>query len=274
MAEDEHSEPASRAINKVSERLSLFLGGNYSADTLSQDKSKKSLHERLSARLATVESRRQSHIEAIVQAAYEAANEVSAGDAGTQASEDWLARFMDMAQDVADPDLQQVWGYILAQEITNPGCTSLQVLDALSGMVSSDIDLLEKVRRILLPTGYLLKLDGRNEFEDFGISENQIARLQDLGLVKPSDDLSVTFYAPTKGITFDYKGSDLIVRHPSSQLFILPAFQVTGTGMEIIPLMADSSVDLDYLKALGQTFKAGGYDYRIRDAMGALIEHV
>lgn len=279
MADQDPLQPPSKAMNKVSERLSLFLGGNYSAETLAREDSSKAVHERMYTRIATVEARRQSHIEAIINAAYEAANEIKPEEENEQAgleqvSEGWMVRFVDLASDVAESDLQQVWGYILAQEVSDPGRVSIQVLLALSAMVPSDLELLEKVGRIYFPTGYLMKIEGRNEFEDFGISENQLMRLQNLGLIKPVDDLSVTFYAPTNGITFDYKGSDLIVRHPSSQLFILPAFQMTGTGMEVMPLVAGLPVDMAYLEALGQTFKEQGYDYRIRDAMGALIENI
>lgn len=278
VADDKSPTLAKNTAQKVAEKLSLFLGGSYSADTLREEASRKALTERLTGRLAAVELRRQSHIEAIALAAFEAANDKPAEDTSEQpsgeTSESWLAHFLELAQDIADPDLQQVWGHVLASEIAEPGRVSIQVLDALGGMVAADLDLLEKVGRILFPTGYLLKLDGRNEFEDFGITEAHIQRLQNLGLIKPSDDLSVTFYAPTKGITFDYKGSDLIVRHPERQLFIMPAFQFTGTGLDTMKLLADVNVDMDYLTALGQSLRAQGYDYRIRDAMGALIEHV
>jgi len=268
------SQGHSQTVNKITERLSLFLGGSYSADTLTRDNSKKPLHERLYARIAAVESRRQRNIEAIAQAAYESADEVASDPDKGQANEDWLARFIDLAQDVASAEMQQVWGHVLACEIAAPGSASVQMLDALTAMVAADLDLLEKVGRIRFPTGYLLKISGRNEFEEFGISEQQIAHLQSLGLVQDANDLSVTFYAPTKGITFDFKGADLIARHPTSQLFVLPAFRLTGIGNEIMPLVADLPVDMDYLKALGQDFKSRGYDYRIRDATGALIEFV
>ena len=107
------------------------------------------------------------------------------------------------------------------------------------------------------------------------VSRNRRSRIcKKLGIIQETDDLSVTFYAPTPGITFDYKGSNLIVRHPSRQLFVLPAFRLTGTGKEIMPLLADVAVDMEYLKALGDDFKSNGYDFRVRDTMGALIEYV
>ena len=59
----------SGTVNRIAERLSLFLGGSYSADTLHTQASAKPLHERLYARIAAVESRRQRNIEAITQAA-------------------------------------------------------------------------------------------------------------------------------------------------------------------------------------------------------------
>ncbi len=274
----DQTEPRSQnqesTVNIISTGLSSLLGSSYSAETLLRDANKQDQYERLSVRIATVEARRQHNIEAIARAAYVAAAEIPPGPRDHDIDRDWLARFIRWAEDVENPDMQQVWGHVLASETETPGRVSLQVLDTLSGMTAADLDLLEKVGRVFFPTGYLLKLGARNEFNEFGIGEKDIHRLQGLNLLQASDDLSVTFYAPTKGITFDFKGCDLIVRHPTSQLFILPAFRMTGTGRSVIQLLADVPADIAYLTALGQILKDQGYDYRVRDGLGALIEFV
>lgn len=263
-----------KTASRIADGLSVMLGASYASETLGKETKNTDRYERLSARIAAVEARRQANIEAVAQAAFEASAELSEALPDTNVSSDWFARFIDLIQDVGDPDMQQVWGHVLAHECGMPGTVKYQLLDILGGMISSDLDLLEKVGRIRFPTGYLLKIGGRNEFIDFGIDEQAVRRLQSLYLVQEADDLSVTFYAPTKGITFDYKGCDLIVRHPSSQVFSLPAYQLSATGQEMIALLADVPADMAYLTALGQDLKKQGYDYRVRDAQGALIEHV
>ena len=271
---DKQTLDQNKTATRIADGLSVMLGASYASETLGQDTKSTDRYERLSARIAAVESRRQGNIEAVAQAAFDASSELADEQPNSDVDSDWLARFIDLAQDIGNGEMQQVWGHLLAQECTAPGTVSYQLLDILSSMVSSDLDLLENAGRIRFPTGYLLKIGGRNEFVDFGIDENDISRLQSLNLVRASDDLSVTFYAPTKGITFDFKGCDLIVRHPTSQMFILPAFQLTPTGQEMMGLLADVPADMAYLSALGQDMRTQGYDYRVRDGQGALIEHV
>ncbi len=271
---DQNEQSQTEAINKIADSLSLLLGGSYAPDSLNRDSTAKSRNDRTYHRLAAVEARRQRNIEDIIQAAYSALDSEHPRGGERDLDADWLARFIDFAQDVGNADMHAVWGYILMRESQTPGCASLPVLEALSRMVPADLDLWEKAGRIAFPTGYLIKLGGRNEFEDFGITESDLQRLKTLWLVQESEDLSVTFYAPTKGITFDFKGADLIVRHPTSQLFTLPAFRLTGVGIAMLPLLADVPVDMEYIEALGQDLKSQGYDFRVRDGDGALIEYV
>jgi hypothetical protein len=47
---------------------------------------------------------------------------------------------------------------------------------------------------------------------------------------------------------------------------------MTGLGVELLSLLADMPVSIEYLTALGKHLQSEGYDYRIRDAQGALIE--
>ncbi len=262
------------AVARIADGLTVLLGSSYAPDTLAQKSTNAERYERLSARIAAVESHRQRNLEAVAEAAYEAASENRDEQAADILDSDWLARFVELAQRVGNVDMQQVWGHVLACECQMQGRVSFQALDVLSGMTSKALDLLERAGRMYLPSGYLLKIAGRNAFADFDMDEDAISHLQSLNIIQELDDLSVTFYAPTKGITFDFKGGDLIVRHPTSQLFILPAYRFTRTGRELMAVLADVPVDMAYLAKLGQDLKGQGYDYRVRDAQGALIEHV
>lgn len=269
---EQNQQGHAEAINKIADSLSLLLGSSYSPDSLKEDSTAKTRNDRTYHRLAAIEARRQHNIEDIIRAAYVAADGDHPMASGLDM--DWLARFIDFAQNVSNTDMHAVWGHVLMRECQSPESASLPVLEALSRMVPTDLDLWEKAGRIAFPTGYLIKISGQNAFDDFEISENDIQRLKTLGLLQESEDLSVTFYAPTKGITFDFKGADLIVRHPSDQLFTLPAFRLTGVGIALLPLLADVPVDMDYITALGRDLKSQGYDFRVRDGQGALIEFV
>lgn len=268
------SESHTSPVNRVSDSLNMLLGGSYSPDTLISENSDKAQHERLYARIAATESRRQRNLEAIISAAYDADGSDQEAQVDAVIDPDWLAAFISHAQDIGNADMQGVWGHVLQHEAANPGTVSLLAIQILSGMIPNDLDLWEKVGRIAFPTGYLIKIGDRIDFEPFGIYEADIVRLQTLGLLQDVENLGITFYAPTKGITYDFKGSSLIVRHPTSQLFTLPAFRMSGLGIELLALLADMPVSTEYLTALGKHLQSEGYDYRIRDAQGALVEQV
>lgn len=251
-------------VKRVSDSLSRVLGAQYQPGEVAGGIGDKALRDRLNQRLVSMELRRQQNIESVAQAAFEAAGVEQAGAEEPVVDEDWLVRFIDLAKDVSNPDMHQVWGHVLAREQMAPGTFSIQAVECLAEMSPADIDLWERVGRIAFPTGYLIKIGGRNHFDDFGVSQEDIARLQVLSLVQQSEDLSVTFYAPTKGLTFDFRGFNLIVRHPESKMFTLPAFKFTPLGVELLGTLADVPVDRDYVEALGEDMKGQGYDFRLR----------
>ncbi|MEK9725290.1 MAG: hypothetical protein VW405_17665, partial [Rhodospirillaceae bacterium] len=93
---------------------------------------------------------------------------------------------------------------------------------------------------------------------------HDLTRLRALGLVQEVDDLGVTFYAPTKGLSLDYVGADLVIRHPKSTLFTLSAFKLTAVGNELWPTLGRRPADQGYLRALGDELRKQGYDYRLQ----------
>jgi len=161
--------------------------------------------------------------------------------------------------------MQEVWGQVLAREAHDPGIFSTQALDGLFKMTADDFETWKRAGRLAFPTGYLLKLGTRLDFEEFGLGGKDIVRLQALDLVQEPEDLNVTFYAPTKGLTFDFNGADLTVRHPERTLFTIPAFKLTAIGNELLAPLALAPTDLDYLRALGDELRKQGFDYRLRE---------
>ena len=61
-------------------------------------------------------------------------------------------------------------------------------------------------------------------------------------------------------------GADLIVRHPKSTLFTLPAYRITGVARELFIHLDCVSADMGYLQALGKALRADSYDFRLHKA--------
>jgi hypothetical protein len=263
MSDTNNAKPgSSEAAQRIADSMGRLLGGDYQPGDEAGDEHAQ--RDRLNHRLVALEMRRQRNIETVAAAAFEAAGFHPEGEAANTIDEDWMARFIDHVQDIGNPLMQEVWGQILAREAREPGAFSVQALDGLATMGADDLETWKRAGRLIFPTGYLLKIGTRAEFDEFGITARDIVRLQALGLLQESEDLSVTFYAPTKGLNFDFVDADLIVRHPDSTLFTFAAFKLTAIGNELLAPLALAPTDLDYLGALGEGFRSQGYDSRLR----------
>lgn len=256
------------ARDQMAASLSDFLGASYAPGKLSEGADKEAFHDRFNHRMVHMGLRRQHNLEAIFNAAFEAADTL--GQSAVDG--DWLARFMLCAEQVGVAAMQQVWGLILAHEYEKPGSVSYSSLACLSDMTPADLALWEQVGRLVSPEGYLFKVGGRNRFERFGVSGEQIVHLQTIGLLQEAQDLSVTYSADSRGLTFAFRGGQVILRHPELVLFTLPTFKLSSAGVELFELLTDQPVNEDYLRAFGSELKPLGYDYRIRRADGELVE--
>ncbi len=268
MSETDSNTPTATATDQIANSLSEFLGASYTPGNLSEAADREAFHDRFNHRMVHLGLRRQHNIEAVFEAALDAADSPGNGPVDG----DWLARFLAYAEQVGNADMAQVWGFVLACEYEKPGSVSLSSLACLSNMTSRDMELWERIGRMTFSEGYVFKVGNRNQFDRFEIGRVEILHLQTLGLLQEAQDLSITFAAETKGLTFAFKGADIILRHPELELFTLPAFKLSSVGIQLFNLLVDSPVNEDYLRALGTELKPVGYDYRIRLSDGSLVE--
>jgi len=255
----------SRTAGRVVEVLAHALGGDYRVEVLSLS-DQAGLRERLNHRLATMELRRQKNLESVALHAMEAADELEVDETDDSVDDDWMIRFVGYAQDVENSDLRRIWSRVLAQETASPGSVGLPAVDCLGAMTPGDIDLCRRMGRLAFPTGLLLKIPGVDGFADFGVGQDGLDRLRGLRLLSEGDDLSVTFDAPSGGLTLDYRDADLVIRHPESKSFTLPVYTLTRPGRDLLACIGEEPVDREYLAALAESLRELGYDHRLQDA--------
>ncbi len=262
MSEDQ-GEPRN-SISKIATALGSLLGGDYApAAVVGEDAAAQ--RDRLNHRLVNFGMRRQRNIESVAAAAFDFAEFRSSEDGGdAPIDEDWLARFVKHVEDVSNPLMQEIWGQVLAVEASTPGSFGLGTLNTLAVMSADDTEIWAKARRIAFLSGFLLKIGARQDFGPFGVGAADIARLRAIGLLTETDDMSVTYMAPTKGLTLEFIGANLIVRHPESTLFTFPGIRITQSGIDLLRNLPSAEVDQKYLTGLGDSFKERGFDYRIR----------
>jgi hypothetical protein len=84
--------------------------------------------ERALRRMGWQEGRRQGNIDAIVALA---ARTLPPSVSKKPVDPDWTNRFVESAQDVAEPELHELWAKTLAQEVAAPGTVSRRTLSVL-----------------------------------------------------------------------------------------------------------------------------------------------
>ncbi len=87
------------------------------------------LNRRALHRLAAEEGRKQANMEAI---AYGSTKYLSENPNPANLENDWIAYMFERCRNVSDPDIQDIWSRILAQETNDPGTVSRTTLDSLS----------------------------------------------------------------------------------------------------------------------------------------------
>lgn len=89
-------------------------------------------------------------------------------------SQSWVNRFFDIAENISEQDIQEIWGKILAGEVKQPGSYSLRTLDTLQYLTREDAELFARVVKYYLAEGLIW---------DKSVPLVEMVRLVDCGLV-------------------------------------------------------------------------------------------
>src|ERR1039457_72240 len=139
------------------------------------------LAQRAEHRVTSKETKRQNNIENI---AHFSVNEISNETVSANpVNEDWLDRFFNIAQDINDNDMQNLWGKVLAGEVAKPGSYSLRCLEALRNMTQAEAEMFQKLCTICFTNGDIYKLETEDSLEKYGIDLDVIMALSSAGVL-------------------------------------------------------------------------------------------
>lgn len=193
-------------------------------------------------RIVAKEVKRQNNIDnvvAIASQSLEGEKEVSS----ERVNPDWATRFFDIAQDISDEAMQDLWGRILAGEVKRPQSYSLRTLEALRNITREEAELFEKAAQYVLYDGtyYLYRFSGNNEGPE-SIEYSEIARLVEIGLLQAGNTVSQNYYNPD-GVTSDahlfYGGKYVafIKITPKIKQLSFPIYSLSKAGEELYKLI-------------------------------------
>lgn len=181
-------------------------------------------------------------------------------------SEDWLLRWRDCAANVSSDDLQSLWGKVLAGEVKNPGRYSLRTLDFLRNLSQDEAKAIEKLSPFVV-NNVIFRGD-KALLQSVGVTFSLLLAMQELGIVSGVEalGLEITWSSITQDrferALVSY-GRVLMVKHgdPARKLKT-QIYQLTTLGRQVLRLGTFQANDT-YLRALGASFKAQGFDVEI-----------
>jgi hypothetical protein len=142
--------------------------------------------EKTIARLIHKEIKKQSNIENTINIAFQNLEEETTVS-NEAVDDDWITRFFDIAEDISNEQMQNLWGRILSGEIKKPKTYSLRTLDILKNITFAEAEIFRKVSQYSLKSGdktFLLHDD--EYFENSNITFSDLLLLSDLGLIFPN----------------------------------------------------------------------------------------
>ncbi|GAA5215885.1 TIGR03899 family protein [Corallincola platygyrae] len=239
------SEPAS--VRQIATQA-LAQQGVLSDDLLEH----KTLGERTRYRQQLLLQQQQQNIE---QVAAVALSHCSGKDAGSALDPDWLRHFIQLAETTYNPQMQALWGKILAEESRFPGYFSLKSLDTLRGMTTKEALHFQKLcalrstwgsggKRVLIgwldtPHWWQWRRDNAEtlSLSKHGLPYSVQMTLTDIGLLHPSELESGEL--AQEPMALNINGQRLIIK-PKREGIRLVYYRFTPVGDELSQLLPDA----------------------------------
>ncbi len=236
------------------------------ADALKPIDKQAPVEERVIKRERFNHMRKQVNLEAIVEKSLKYCSE---HEAANRADPDWFSNFVELAENVSNPTMQDLWGKILAGEISNPGSFSLKALQTFKNLTIVDAKLFAKAcavavkdkskKNIRLLSGSYQKPGLFNFFDkqrsidiklsQFGLGYGEILALCDNNLVY-AQEAELAPMDKGEEITFKHCGVPMVLKAKKKEV-VLRFYKFTAVGAELAQLIAEKADEkvLNELKA-------------------------
>lgn len=173
--------------------------------------------------------------------------------------QDWMNRFLNIAEEISDKDMQDIWGRILAGEIKKPKSYSLRTLEVMRNMSK------DEAMSLMKASTFQVALDLVST-EPFALGLMEQISLEDIGVVC-GDELVRTFTIPTSGtISFELNRKARInVYAPAGIKIKFKGLKLTKAGQEIFTLIQEHVYDKFYTNLSNAIKKSGATKVTINE---------
>lgn len=171
---------------------------------------------------------------------------------------DWLMRFFDAVGNISNDDLQQLWGKVLANEISRPKSCSLRTLDMVRNMSPEEAKIFSILCQYVMQSGNTYYIDSagffceenghqecRNYMQRMKLSyEEHVLPLLEAGALSTDHDLAIYINKDNSLEFHNDKVCGIIMNYSDqSVLFQREAYFLTASGKELFRIIHDS---IDY----------------------------
>lgn len=228
------------------------------------------LEERARKRDRLCHLRKQQNLEAIIQKTIS----LCSGDEITdRADQDWFNSFTNLAEDISNRTMQDLWAKILAGEIAQPGSFSLKSLKVFRNMSINEAKLLAKAcglavkdpsrRNVRIISGAyqtpgFLNIFNKNRdikinLNQFGLSYAELLTLAENDLIFIQETESNALVKKEQ-LQFNFNGLPLTLSALKNNC-VVNFYKFTSIGSELVALIADNPND-DYFNVLKSELSA------------------
>lgn len=226
------------------------------------------IEERTSKRNRLNDFRRQQNIEQVMQKTLHYCANL---EAKLKTDGDWFSRYIQLAEDVSNPTMQDLWAKILAGELSKPGSFSFKALKVFKDMSIFDAKLLAKAcslavkdtskRNIRILTGVYEKPGLLNFFSakrqqhvnisHYGLNYADILALAENHLIYQQEG-EIALANKGDNIALNYNGINLKLSARKANINV-QFYKFTPIGTELAQLISDKTND-EFLEQLKHQF--------------------
>ncbi|WP_405569050.1 DUF2806 domain-containing protein [Winogradskyella sp. Asnod2-B02-A] len=216
--------------------------------------------ERAKERFAHREINRQINLESIVEKSTKHLGESVSEE---PVDDDWRTRFFAKAQDVTNEEMQEIWGKILAEEVTQPGKISFRTLEVISNISRAEATLFTKACKLALNDGMILKINSDSAFDKYGINYTDLLILRSAGLIYDSDTLNVTIRGiePIGGALLPFGKKLILCKKENTKDYKFNQIKFTPSGAELMKTI-DSDKNDTFINDFINEYTKKGYEFQ------------
>lgn len=251
----------SSTINNNLQLPMKYEDGNITIDSSNANE----LVQRAQNRFLFQEMKKQQNIESVIN---RAASELSAvaSVSDIPVDEDWISEFFNCVANISNPQMQILWGKILAGEVENPGQFSRRTLDSLKKLTQKEAELFKNISRFVLscPLEFEYNVETNDYFvpahrsitQKYNITFPDIIILSDAGLLSYDNSISAGPDLPICGTGYlYYRGYPAIefINHREEPITLYRhVYLLTSVGKELLSAIINTTTNpqnlMEYLE--------------------------